>query len=126
MRTETGIVKTKDGNEWEFTLVMPKDVEEAIEVYGPQGVLYLINSALRVKQQAIAREAFKQGKDREEVDAAVAAYRPGQGARTSTKAQALQLIMDNRDSLLENPDLMSEVQKAFVAGKFGKVVELLS
>ena len=126
MRTETGIVKTKDGREWEFTLVMPKDVEEAIEVYTPQGVLYLINSALRVKQQAIAREAFKQGKDREEVDAAVAAYRPGQGARTSTKAQALQLIMDNRDSLLENPDLMSEVQKAFVASKFGKVVELLS
>ena len=126
MRTETGIVRTKEGNEWEFTLVLPSKVEEAVEVYGDAGVLYLIHSALRVKEQNIAREMFRQGKDRDAVDGAVAAYRPGSATRTSVKAQALQLLMDNRDTLLENPDLMEEVQKAFIAGKFKEVVEALS
>ena len=61
-----------------------------------------------------------------EVDQAVASYRPGGGARVSAKAQALKLITDKADMLKENPDLMAQVQDAFVAGKFKDVVELLS
>ena len=126
MRTETGIVRTKEGNQWEFSMTLPKDLDEAVEVYGPNGVYTLLISALKVKLQNIAREAFRQGKERDEVDAAVASYRPGIGGRQSTKSVALNLILENRDTLNENPDLKAEVEKAFIAGKFGKVVELLS
>ena len=126
MRTEESIVRTKDGNEWSYSGVKCESVDEAIEKFGPDGTLYLINSSLTVKQQNVAREMFRQGKEREAVDEAVVAYRPGSGGRQSVKAVALKAIMDNRDMLLENPDLMANVQKAFCAGKFKDVAELLS
>lgn len=124
MITKTGVARTQDGQEWEFTQNLPRDVEEAIEAFGERGTLYLITTTLNSKQQNIAREMFRQGKSRDEVDAAVAAYKPGSGRR-SVKAEALNLVMDKRDMLKTNSELMSEVQKAFVAGQFSKVCDLL-
>jgi len=126
MITKEGIVRTADGDEWTFNLSLPESLQEAEEVYGADGALYLLTSGLIVKQQNVAREMFRNGKTREEVDQAVASYRPGGGARVSAKAQALKLITDKADMLKENPDLMAQVQDAFVAGKFKDVVELLS
>ena len=126
MLTKEAVVRTATGDEWTFTLSLPETLTEAEEVYGSDGALYLLNSGLTVKEQNVAREMFRNGKTRDEVDQAVASYRPGGGARTSAKATALKLIMSNADMLKENPDLMSEVQDAFVAGRFKDVVELLS
>jgi len=126
MITKESIVRTADGDEWTFNLSLPESLQEAEEVYGSEGALYLLTSGLIVKEQNVAREMFRNGKSREEVDQAVASYRPGGGARTSAKATALKLITDKADILKENPDLMAQVQDAFVAGKFKDVVELLS
>lgn len=118
-------VKTQDGGNWNFTLILPETLAEAEEIYGSDGTLSVFNAGLTVKQQNLARDMFKNGKSREEVDAAVRDYRPGVGGRSSAKADALRLIMEKADILRENGDLLTQVQEAFVGGKFKDVVEAL-
>ena len=125
MIEKESVVRTADGGEWGYTSVLPESIDEAREVYDDNGAYNLLISGLTVKQQNVAREMFRKGKTREEVDAAVAAYRPGIGGRTSVKAQALKLIMDKNNVLQENPDLLTRVQEAFVSGNFKEVVEIL-
>lgn len=125
MKESQEVVRTADGQEWTFTCLLPESVEEAVEVYGEAGALYLLNAGLKVKEQNIAREILRNGGTSEEANAAVAAYRPGGGTRVSLKRQASQLIVDNAETLRDNPDLREQVQNAFIDGDFKTVVELL-
>lgn len=125
MKESTEVVRTANGDEWQYTCTLPESIDEAVEVYGENGALYLLNSGLKVKEQNVARELYRNGKEADEVNAAVAAYRPGQGTRTSAKKQALELIVANSDMLRDNGDLLEKVQSAFVGGNFKDVVELL-
>lgn len=125
MKETQEVVRTAGGDEWPFNTVLPESIEEAVEVYGEDGAIYLLNSGLKVKEQNVARELFRNGKDTDEVNEAVAAYRPGSGGRTSIKKQALELIVKNTETLRENPDLMTQIQEAFLGSKFKDVIELL-
>jgi len=125
MKESTEVVRTAEGDEWQYTCLLPESISEATEIYGEDGALYLHNSGLKVKEQNVARELYRNGKSAEEVNAAVAAYRPGQGTRVSAKKQALELIVSHSDMLRDNVDLLDKVQTAFVNGKFKDVVELL-
>ena len=120
-------VRTKDGQEWTYTQVVPETISEAIEKFGEDETLYLINSALIVKEQAIARSLFKQGKSREEVDKEVAAYKPGakrSGGKVK-KADVFNRIMELSDKIAADPEAKDAIREAIKEGDWKKADELL-
>ena len=56
MRITEDVVKTTAGDVWKYQIDLPDSIEEAIELFGADGALALLNSGLKVKKQAIARE----------------------------------------------------------------------
>ena len=119
-------VRFKDSDiDYEFAMGLPETLEEAVEVYGEENALWLLNSGLKVKLQNAAREAFRQGKGKEEAEEAARAYRPGNTARQGSKARALELLTERAGDIKEDPDLKEQVFAAFSASKFKEVVELL-
>jgi len=126
METREEVVKSADGGEWQVTFNLPETVDEALDVYGQDGVLTLFNAGLKVKLQNIARNAFKQGKDRDEVENLMANYRPGQSSRKSKKSIAMELVVDQASRIASDPSIKEEITKAFVSQDWQTVIELLS
>ncbi|HQJ89644.1 MAG TPA: hypothetical protein PLB70_03425 [Paludibacteraceae bacterium] len=125
MRITEDVVKTSAGDVWKYQIDLPDSIEEAIELFGADGSLALLSSGLKVKKQAIARELFKAGKTLEEVNEAVAAYRPGSGSKKSQAEHALELITAKADHLNLNPDIKSKVIKLASKKDFKAVIDLL-
>jgi hypothetical protein len=126
MRTTTETVRTKNSEEgFEFECPMPETLEEAAELYGAEHVFAIFSSGLKVKLQNIAREGFKQEKPLDEINAAVAAYRPGNVARRGLKTQAMDLLIEKNDIVKNDPDLHAAAREAFGKGDFKVVVDLL-
>jgi geranylgeranyl pyrophosphate synthase len=124
MIQEVDKVRTANGGEWEYTLPLPDSMDEAQEIYGELNVLKTFQGGLKVKIQNLAREAFRQGKSREEVEEMIEKYRPGV-ARQSAKKIALQMIAENAAQLESMPDLKEQVFTNFLGSKFQEVVDLL-
>jgi len=126
MRITEDIVKTAtDQTGFKYQIDLPESIEEAIELYGANGVLSLLNTALKIKKQAIAREGFKQGKSVEEINEAVAAYRPGKGSKKSQAEYAFELMTLKADHLNLNPELKAEVVRYAVKKEYKEIVKLL-
>jgi hypothetical protein len=125
MRESNEVVKSSKGDQWEFSMSLPTTLEEAIELYTKEGALFLLNSGLKVKKQGIARDGFRQGKSREEVEQLVEDYRPGGGSSRSKKDRALDLIMDKANDLSLNPELKREVQGLFKKNDFQAIIDKL-
>jgi len=120
-------VKTAEQDEgWEYSISMPATFDEAGDVYGEETALNIFHAGLKVKLDNVAREQFRQGKSREEVEDIVTAYRPGMTTRRSVKVTALQLLTENAARLQTDADLLSRVTEAFTSGKFRDVVTILS
>ena len=121
-------VSTKNGQNWSYGKVLPESVAEATNAYGEDGTLYLIHAALTVKQQAIARELFKQGKSETEVNAAVRSYKPGE-KRTPSGRASKKTVMDRiirlANQLGSNPEAREAVREAIGEGDWKKANELL-
>lgn len=125
MKTQEETVKTQDGGEFSFDMPMPESTQEAIEVYGEDSALWLLNSGLKVKLQNIAREHFRQGKSKEEAEEAVRNYRPGASTRKGVRQRALELITEHALTIQNDPDLKKQVGEAFASSNFRDVVDLL-
>ena len=127
MKQTTDKVRSSDGQEWSYTKVLPETIDEAKQVYGEEGTLYLIHSSLVVKEQAIARALFKAGKTREEVDKEVAAYRPGakRGGSGVSKATVFNRLMDLAEKVAANPEAKDAIREAIKEGDWKKANELL-
>lgn len=119
------VVKDQEGTAWEVMMILMETLDEAVEVYGPEGALSLLNSGLKIRKQAIARASFKAGKLRDEVEQLMAEYRPGQSAKKSKKTLACVAIMDNATRLEDDSELKSAVTEAFTSNKWGDVLNLL-
>jgi len=118
-------VKVASGQEWEYTIELPSSIEEAIEIFGADGAITLLNSGLKVKKQAIARELFKAGKSVEEVEAKVHEYRPGAGNKRNQAMIATELIMSSGDKLALDPILKKEIITFMAKKDFGEVIKKL-
>ncbi len=118
-------VRVASGQEWEYTMELPSSIEEAIEIFGADGAITLLNSGLKVKKQAIARELFKAGKSVEEVEAKVHEYRPGAGNKRNQAMIATELIMSSGDKLALDPILKKEIITLMAKKDFGEVIKKL-
>ena len=127
MKQTTDTVRSSDGQEWSYTKTLPETIDEAKQVYGEDGTLYLIHSSLVVKEQAIARALFKAGKTREEVDKEVAAYKPGakRGGSGVSKASVFNRLMDLAEKVAGNPEAKDAIRSAIKEGDWKKANELL-
>ena len=125
MVTSEEVVKTADGGAWEVSLSLPETVDEALDIYGQDGVLTLFNARLKVKLQNIARTGFKSGKERSEVEALMSQYRPGQSSRKSKKTVATDLLVANAVRLAEDPELKDRIVQAFQNQDWQTVMDLL-
>jgi hypothetical protein len=125
MRITEDVVKTSTGEQWKYQIDLPDSIEEAIELFGAEGALSLLNSGLKVKKQAIAREGFKAQKTVEEVNDMVAGYRPGSGSKKSQAEHALELITAKADYLNLNPDAKSKIIKMASKKDFKGVIDIL-
>lgn len=125
MNSFTDKVKVASGQEWEYTMELPSSIEEAIEIFGTDGAITLLNSGLKVKKQAIARELFKAGKTVEEVEAKVHEYRPGAGSKRNQAMIATELIMASGDKLALDPILKKEIITLMAKKDFGEVIKKL-
>ena len=125
MQYSQEVVKDKDGGEWEVGIGLPETLDEAKEIYGDDGVLTLFNAGLKVKLQAIARNNFKSGKNREEVEAMMAEYRPGRSTRKGNKQRAYEMVVENAARLLEDPELKEAVNNALYKSKWADIITLL-
>ena len=128
MKTVRDSVATKDGQSWSYEKVLPESVAEAVETYGEDGTLYLIHAALTVKEQAIARELFKQGKSEDEVNKAVRSYKPGEkrapGGKV-TKKMVMDRIISLAENLAQEPEAKQAVREAIAEGDWKKANEIL-
>lgn len=125
MNSFTDKVKVASGQEWEYMMELPSSIEEAIEIFGADGAITLLNSGLKVKKQAIARELFKAGKSVEEVEAKVHEYRPGAGNKRNQAMIATELIMSSGDKLALDPILKKEIITLMAKKDFGEVIKKL-
>lgn len=125
METREEVVRSAEGGEWQVTMSLPETVDEALDIYGQDGVLSLFNAGLKVKLQNIARSNFKAGKSREEVETLLAQYRPGQSSRKSKKSQAAELIVQRAMDIANDPELKEKVINAFQSQDWQTVIDLL-
>ena len=129
MRPEEREVKmtTEEGGLSEgfaYEVDTPEGWAEAVDTYGESGAFGIFLSGLKVKQDNVARNAFKAGKTREEVEATVSAWRPG-GQRTSKKTIATQLLLDHAATIANDPKLKSVITKAFASNDYDTIIEEL-
>ena len=125
MQTVVDTVRTAEGQEWEYAVPVPETLDEAAEVYGEDGTFNVFMAGLKVKLQNRARESFRSGKTREEVELEVSSYKPGAPIRASIKDRALNLITGKASEIEADADLKNKVAQAFRKGKFKDVVSLL-
>ncbi len=127
MRVTNEIVRMKASDEeFGFEMPLPESLTEAVEVFDEENVFAIFNAGLKVKLQNIAREGFREGKKTvDEINEAVASYRPGVVARRGLKSQAFDLVMDKNAIIKEDPDLHKTVREAYGKGDFKAVIELL-
>ena len=125
MKVNIEKVKTEDGQEWSFEMPMPESTEEAAEIFGEENALFILNSGLKVKLQAIARENFKAGKDKAEIEELIRKYRPGTSARASKRSQATQLLIDKGPEIRSDPELRAKIEDTFTRSKWQEVIELI-
>ena len=129
MRPEEREVKmtTEEGGLSEgfaYEVDTPESWAEAVDTYGEAGAFGIFLSGLKVKQDNVARNAFKANKTREEVEATVSAWRPG-GQRTSKKTIATQLLLDHAATIATDPKLKSVITKAFASNDYDTIIEEL-
>ena len=120
MTTEEG--ELSEGNEYEVDT--PESWAEAVDMYGDSGAFGIFLSGLKVKQDNVARNAFKSGKTKEQVEQIVGAWKPG-GMRTSKKASATQLMLDKAHLIIEDPKLKAIITKAFASNDYDAITEAL-
>lgn len=127
MRKENAKVRTKAGETWEYTGCLPESVQEAVEKYGEDGALFLIQTAMVVKQQGIARDGFRKGMTREDVDAAVEIYKPGgkRGKSGGLKKQVFDKIIDNRGLISADAETKEAIREGIKKGDWKGVLEIL-
>ena len=125
MKQEILTVKTSKGGNWEFTANIVENLDEAKELYTPKGAFEIFMSGLKVKIMSIAREGFRKGKNRQEVEKDVAEWKPSK-IQISVKALAAELLFENSELINSNPSLKKTVMKAFMKNDFKSVVRLLS
>lgn len=130
MRTEDREVKMqgedgKLGEPQTYNADVPTNWAEACENFGETGAFDIFLAGLKVKQDNVARNAFRGGKTIEEVEQLVAAWRPG-GQRTSKKTIATQMLMEKALDITTNAELKTKIQTAFIKNDFDTIIELLS
>ena len=124
-RIETKVQEKKEGGEWAVSLNMPSMMAEAVELYGEDAVFALFTAQLKIKMQAVARENFKAGKSREEVETILDEFKPGRSGKTSLKNRALVALTENADKILADASLKSKVMAAFSGNNYKEVLVLL-
>jgi len=77
MKTIRKPIGTNDGPLGEFDFPVLENIEEAVEQYGDRQTLMLLQRAVGIDVERIARDMMKNGKSHEEAQAAVDAYKPG-------------------------------------------------
>lgn len=114
-------------DQWEFDGWLPETVQESISHYGELETLYLIQTALKEKEQNIARKLFQDGVSEAIVNKAVRTYRPGKrrGGKGYTKDRVFKLLTEKSQQLQDNEEAMSEIKVAIGRGKWKKARELL-
>jgi len=127
MKSENGVVRTSDGKQWEYTSQLPESVNEALENYGEDGTLFLIQSALTVKQQGIAREGFKRGLSRDDVDKSVSEYKPGQkrGGKAGLKDEVFKKLVEHSAEIAANDEVAKELREAFKKANWRGALEII-
>jgi len=120
-------MKGEDGTIGEpsvYETEVPESYAEATEMLGEAGAFSIFLAGLKVKQDNVARNAFRSGKSQEEVEQIVASWRPG-GQRTSKKAIATKLMIERALDIQGDPDLNAKVVKAFISNDWDAVTALL-
>ncbi|MCK4522059.1 MAG: hypothetical protein KAU20_05780 [Nanoarchaeota archaeon] len=127
MKKQNTSVRTKTGESWEYTGVLPDSCEEAVSTYGETGTLFLIQTALVVKQQGIAREGFRKEMSREDVDAAVELYKPGskRGGGGGAKKQVFERILGDKGLISANPEVKDAIRECIQKGDWKGALEAL-
>jgi len=77
MKTIRKAVGTQNETLGEFDFPVLESIEEAVEAYGDRQTLMLLQRAVGIDVERIARDMMKAGKPQEEAQAAVDAYKPG-------------------------------------------------
>jgi len=129
MRTEEREVRMKDadGNVGEaqtYEAEVCENWAEACETFGEQGAFDIWTAGVKVKQDNVARNAFKAGKNEDEVAEAAMAWRPG-GVRTSKKNIATQMMLSNAVAIQADEELKKNVTAAFLKNDFDELISLL-
>lgn len=122
--TKTMTVKTKEGESWDFSVDMPTSLDEAIERTDEQSVFETYLGGFSVRIQNRARDLFRKGKTREEVEAYLASYKPGE-TKTSKVERATKAIVSNGELLASDSDLAQAVTAAFVDKDYDEVLRLI-
>lgn len=130
MRTEEREVRMKDadgnvGEAQSYEADCPENWAEACEIYGEQGAFDIFTAGVKVKQDNVARNAFKAGKTEEEAAALAGAWRPG-GMRTSKKSIATQLMFSKAVEIGADEELRNTITAAFLKNDFDLIIETLS
>lgn len=115
-------VKTKEGGPWEYKIGLPETVSEAVEVYGEEGALYLLNAGLKVKMQNVARETLANGGTVEEAEKKAREYRPGGGMRQSLRTRAFDLITMNVQKMNEDATLRNKIREFVGKNDFKSII----
>jgi len=129
MRHEDREVRMQDENgqmsePQNYEADVPENWAEACEMLGEGGAFDILVAGLKVKQDNVARNAFRAGKTTEEVEQTVSAWRPG-GQRTSKKAIAVQLLSDKAMEISNDAEKRTQVMAAFMKNDFDAIIALL-
>lgn len=125
MKSKTFTVKTKDNEEWTFTVNnYPENWDEAKQNFGEDGAFDILESGLDIRLQNLGRDQFRKGKSQEEVEEQAASYQPGSG-RSSKKQRAFDLITEKAVEIGSDPQLKTDVNAAFKAGDWDTILNLL-
>lgn len=126
MRVNEETVRTQDGGEFTFEMPLPETLDEAVQTYGEENSLWLLNSGLKVRLQSIAREKFRQEKSKEEVEEAIRDYKPGTVSKKGVRQRAMELLTEKAFDIQNDADLKEKVREAFVSSNYKEVIALLS
>jgi len=128
MKQENLVVRSSDGESWDYTSQMPESVNEAVETYGDDGTLFLIQSALTVKQQGIARAGFRKGLSKEDIDKSVAEYKPGQkrGGKAGVKDEVFKKLVEKSAEIAANDEVAKELREAFKKADWKGALEIMA
>lgn len=124
--------KTKES--WEFSVDEPESLAEATEVDGEMTTFQTYLAGRKVRVDNIARNSFRTainaegdsvtGKTREEVEAILKDYKPGQTKLSKEKAASV-AIVDNSNLIFEK-GLTAGITTAFVARDYDGVIKILN